>query len=348
MCRLLDSFLVSIAIALIIFASEQSLIAQKAKTSLVRKPVDSRLKAPENRQFNHRFTIDFSYDKFEDRTKVQMRLPVDAMESVHFAYFFKGEKLKVTPTDVIFMFFKDKEREFLFPVTDFVILTDRDRMRVKMVEAEDLEIEGKNPYTAKLDYATFLKMANAKTLDVKIGDFEISFDNESMEALKDFASRTSPTYREAQSAQEKKALDKNVKTEADRLRRMSIETKSSIREVLVAAKTSMIISLGTSADDIKQASVGEASQIWIRNKSAFSGDIAELMDEVMKALVRSDILRGVKNGSISARKFNTQEIVNQYELTKTPASQRPKAILDLGNTYLDMILRIAREAEIIE
>lgn len=348
MSRSRNSFLVLIVIAVILIASAQSVLAQKAKAPIVRKSVDARLKAPENRQFNHRFTIDFSYDKFENRTKVQMRLPVNSVESVHFAYFFKGEKLTGAPTDVIFMFFKDKEREFLFPVTDFVILTDRDRMRVQMVEAKDLKIEGKNPYTAKLDYATFLKMANAKTLDVKIGDFEISFDNESMEALKDFASRTSPTYREAKSAKETKALDKNVQTEEDRLRRMSIETKSAIREVLVAAKASMIICLGTSADDIKQASVGEASQIWIGNKFAFSGDIAELMDEVMKALVRSDILRGVKNGSINARQFNTQEIINQYELTKIPASQRPKAILDIGNTYLDMILRIARGAEIIE
>jgi hypothetical protein len=338
--------LIAIAFVLMTTLCGSSLFAQKLKTTV--KQTDPRAIAPPNRQFNHRFTIDFSYDKFENRTKAQMRLPVNVVESVHLAYFFKGEKLKAAPTDIIFMFFKDKEREFLFPVTDFVILTDRDRMRVKMVEAKDLEIEGKNPYTAKLGYATFLKMANAKTLDVKIGDFEISFDNESMEALKDFASRTSPTYRENKSAQETKALDKNVQTEADRLRRMSIETKSAIREVLVAAKASMIICLGTAADDIKQASVGEASQIWIGNKAAFSGDIAELMDEVMKALVRSDILRGVKNGSISARQFNTQEIVNQYELTKTPVSQRPKAILDLGNTYLDMILRIAREAEIIE
>jgi hypothetical protein len=338
----------TLTVSLFAFASGASVLAQKTKAQPPKKTVDTRLHAPPNREFNHRFTIDFSYDKFEDRTKVQMRLPVNAMESVHFAYFFKGERLKVAPTDVIFMFFKDKEREFLFPVTDFIILTDRDRIRVKMIEAKDLEIEGKNPYTAKLDYATFLKMASAKTLDVKIGDFEISFGNEAMEALKDFASRTSPTYREFKSAKESKALDKNVQIEADRLRRMSIETKGAIREVLVAAKSSMIICLGTSTDDIKQASVGSASQIWIENKSAFSGDVAELMDEVMKALVRSDILRGVKNGTIDARQFNTQEIVNEYKITKTPAAQRPKAILDVGNTYLDIILHIAREAEIIE
>lgn len=265
-----------------------------------------------------------------------------------FAYFFIGAKLKIAPTDVIFMFFKDKEREFLFPVTDFVILTDRDRMRAKMAEAKDLEIEGKNPYTAKLNYATFLKMANAKTLDVKIGDFEISFDNESMEALKEFASRTSPAFRETKPEQESKAVDKNVQIAADRLRRMSIETKSAIREVLVAAKSAMIVCLGTSADDIKQAATGSASQIWIENRAAFTGDFGELMDEVMKTLVRSDILRSVKNGTIDARQFNTQEIIDQYKLAKIPAGARPKVILDVGATYLDMVLRIAREAEIID
>jgi len=129
---------------------------------------------------------------------------------------------------------------------------------------------------------------------------------------------------------------------------MSIEAKSAIRDVLVAANASMLVCLGTSADDIKQASVGEASQIWIESKSAFTGETADLMDQVMKALVRSDILRGVKNGTIDARQFNTQEIVNEYKLAKVPAAQRPKAILEIGDTYLDMVLRIAREAEIIE
>ncbi|MEO6052151.1 MAG: hypothetical protein ABIP78_12585 [Pyrinomonadaceae bacterium] len=340
--------IVILTVGVLVLANFVSVAAQKPKGHPPKKTVDTRLQALPNRQFNHRFTIDFSYDKFTDRTKVQMRLPVNAVESVHFAYFFKGEKLKVAPTDVIFMFFKDKEREFLFPVTDFVILTERDRMRVKMVEAKDLEIEGKNPYTAKLDYPTFLKMANAKTLDVKIGDFEISFDNESMEALKDFASRTSPTYRETKTEKETKALDNSVQKEAARLRRMSAETKTAIREVLVAAKSSMTICLGTYDDAAKQTATAYASQIWIENKAAFTGDIADLMDQVMKTLVRSDILRSVKNGTIDARQFNTQEIVNEYQLAKIPAGQRPKAILDVGDTYLDMVLRIARGAEIID
>lgn len=340
--------IVSLTVCCVALASAISAAAQRIKSQTSKKTADTRLQAPPNRKFNHRFTIDSSYDKFTDRTKVQLRLPVNAVESVHFAYFFKGEKLKVAPTDVIFMFFKDKEREFLFPVTDFVVLTDRDRMRVKMVEARDLEIEGKNPYTAKLNYATFLKMANAKTLDVKIGDFEISFDNESMEALKEFASRTSPAFRETKSEGESKALDKSVQIEADRLRRMSIESKSAIREVLIAAKSAMIVCLGTSADDIKQVATGSASQIWVENKAAFTGEFGELMDDVMKALVRSDILRSVRNGTIDARQFNTQEIVDQYMLAKIPAGQRPKAVLDIGDTYLDMVLRIAREAGIID
>jgi hypothetical protein len=338
----------TLTVGFLVLANGLFISAQKTKGQPVKKVIDTRLQAPPNRQFNHRFTIDFNYDKFEDRTKVQMRLPVNEMESVHFAYFFKGEKLKVAPTDVIFMFFKDKEREFLFPVTDFVILTDRDRMRVKIVEARELIVDGKNPYTTNLAYATFLKMANAKTLDVKIGDFEISFDNESLEALKDFASRTSPTYRPSKSENESKAIDKNVQMEADRLRRMSVETKTAIREVLVAAKSSMVICHGTSADNIKQAATASASQIWIENKSAFTGDISELMDQVMKALVRSDILRSVANGTIDARQFNTREIVDEYKLAKIPAGQRPKAILDIGDEYLDMVLRIARQAEIIE
>ncbi len=348
MSRSLDNFLVFTAVTVILIGSSQLTFAQKAKAPVVRKTVDSRLKAPENRQFNHRFTIDFNYDKFENRTKVQMRLPVNALESVHFAYFFNGEKLKVAPTDVIFMFFKDKEREFLFPVTDFVVLTDRDRMRVKMVEAQDLVIEGKNPYVAKLDYATFLKMANVKTLDVKIGDFAITFDDEAIEALKDFASRTSPAYREPKADLEAKAVGKNIKGEAERLRRLSLETKAAIREVLTAAKYSMVLCLSDEADDEKQASVAGASQIYLQNKEAFTGDFAVLMDQVIKALVRSDILRGIKNGTIDRNQFDMKAIIDEYGLAKVPVNERPAAILRNGSEVLLVALRMATEAEIID
>lgn len=341
------TFLISVTMFLAFSGFATNIAAQKNKPAAVRK-VDSRLQPPPNRAFKHRFVIDVNYDKFEDSTKVQMRLPVNAVESVHFAYFFKGEKLRAAPTEIIFMLFKDKDRQFLLPVNDFVALTDRDRMRIKMVETPGLIIDGKNPYTAKLDYATFLKMVNAKTLDIKIGDFEIAFDNESMEALKDFGSRTNPAYRETKAQQQTNNIDKNITTEADNLRRLNLETKNEIREVLVAAKASMIICLGASEDRVKQASVASASQVYLKNKAAFTGDFAILVDEVMKALVRSDILRGIANGSIPRSQFGTQEIINEYQLAQIPISQRPAAILEVGDKYLDMVLRISREAGIIE
>ncbi len=68
----------------------------------------------------------------------------------------------------------------------------------------------------------------------------------------------------------------------------------------------------------------------------------------MKALVRSDILRSVKNGTIDPRAFNTREIIAEYGLAKVAADQRPKSILEKGDTILDMVLRIVREAEIID
>ena len=78
-------------VGLIFLLSVSFTYAQKKKTTQKKQTVTSsrkvtnlRLVPPANREFNHRFTIDVSYDKFANRTKVQMRLPINSVESVHF------------------------------------------------------------------------------------------------------------------------------------------------------------------------------------------------------------------------------------------------------------------------
>lgn len=322
---------------------------KSTETQTSRKATDSGLTPPPNRKFNHRFNIDVNYDKFENRTKVQLRLPINSIESVHFAYFFVSEKVKQAPSEIIFLFFKDAGREFLLPVKDFVVLTDKDRLRIKMVEAPELESDGKIPYLAKFDYPTFLRIANAKRLDMKIGDFEITFDEESIEALKDLASRTNPKFKETPEEAENQAAEKQLKAEVDKLYRTSSVVKSSIRETLESMRQALLISESSAEPKAKQSAVGQASRTFLENKDAIpNGIFKEMLDSAMKELVRADILNGVNAGVIDKEAFDTSEIVRQYNLSGVPEDKRPSVILSKARETLLQLYTIASMAKIIE
>lgn len=343
--------------ALLMFLPLLSLQAQKNPSSVTtrkssgttQKAIDHRLIPPPNRKFDHRFYIDVNYDKFQNRTKVQIRLPINSVESVHFAYLFNGEKLRQAPKEIIFLYFKDADRKFLFPVKDFIVLTDKDRLRIKMVEAPELESDGKFPYLAKLDYPTFLRIANAEKVDMKIGDFEIAFDDESLEALKDLASRTNPNFKEDAETAETKAVEKQVKAEVDKLIRTSSAVKPVIREILEGMKVALSVSQSTVEPQIKQSAVGEASRTFIENKDLVpNGLFKEMLDSCMKDLVRADILNGVNAGIIDKQSFDTSEIVRQYNLSTVPEPKRPAIILSSAKETLTQLYNLAAMAKIVD
>lgn len=343
-------------VGLIFLLAVSFVYAQKKKTAQKKQPVtttrrvnDSRLTPPANREFNHRFTIDVNYDKFENRTKVQMRLPINSVESVHFTFLFDGEKIKQTPREIIFLYFKDARREFLLPVKDFVVLTDRERLRVKMVEAPGLESDGKIPYLAKFDYQTFLRIANAERLDMKIGDFEITFDEESLEALKDFASRTNPNSKPTAETAEKQLADKQLNAEVDKLLRTNSTVKSAIRDTLETMRAALLLSESSAEPQSKQAAVGEASRTFLENKDIIpNGLFKEMLDSAIKDLVRADILKGVNAGLIDRKSFDISEIVRQYNLSNVPEAKRPAVILSSAKETLINLYTIASMAKIIE
>jgi len=343
-------------VSLICLLSVSFAYAQKRKPTQKTQPVtssrkvtNSRLVPPANREFNHRFTIDVSYDKFANRTKVQMRLPINSVESLHFAFLFDGEKIKQTPKEIIFLYFKDSGREFLFPVKDFVVLTDKDRLRIKMVESPGLENDGKIPYLAKFDYPTFLRIANAERLDMKVGDFEITFDEESLEALKDFASRTNPNSKPTAETAETQLAEKQVKAEVDKLLRTNSTVKAAIRDTLETMRAALLLSESSAEPQDKQAVVGEASRTFLENKDSIpNGLFKEMLDSAMKDLVRADILKGVNAGLIDKKSFDISEIVRQYNLSKVPEAERPAVILTSAKETLLQLYTIASMAKIIE
>ncbi len=343
-------------IILIILLSVTFTFSQRKKSTQKRKPasssnkvVDSRSKPPASRKFNHRYNLDISYDKFEDKTKVQLRLPLNSVESTHFAYYFSGKKLKQSPKQIILLFFKDSNKEFLFPVKDFVVVTDKDRFRLKMVEATELEMDGKIPYIAEIDYITFLRIANAQKADMKIGGYEIAFDDESLEALKELASRTSPNFKEDKETAESKAIEKQVEAEVDKLYRTNSLVKSKIRLILEDMRLAVLTHESSVEPKSKQNSVRKASTTFLENKDFVpDGPFKEMLDSCMKDLVRADILNGVNNGLIDKNSFDTTEIVREYNLSRVPVNDRPNVILSNAKETLIQLYTLASMAKIID
>ncbi len=314
-----------------------------------RKVTNPRLKPPVSRKFNHRYKIDIDYDRFEDKTKVQLRLPLNSVESVHFAYYFSGKKLRQAPKQIILLFFKDSTKEFLFPVKDFVVVTDKDRIRIKMVEATELRMNGKTPYLATLDYLTFLRIANAEKADMKIGGYEITFDDGSLEALKELASRSSPNFKEDRETAESKAIEKQVKTEVDKLYRTNSLVKTKIRLILDDMRLAVLTYESSSEPKIKQNSVRKASITFLSNKDFVpDGRFKEMLDSCMKDLVRADILNGINNGLIDKNSFDTSEIIREYDLSKVPVNKRSTVIISNAKETLIQLYTLASMAKIID
>jgi hypothetical protein len=226
-CFLSLVFLLSVSFT---YAQKKKTTQKKQTVTTTRKVTDARLTPPANRKFNHSFELSSDYDRFENSTKVQLRIPINSMESMYLYFGFNGERIKQSPKQIVFQYFGDS-RKFFLPVKDFVVLTDRDRFRIKIIQLPELD-NGKIPFAAVIDYPTFLRIANGETVEMKIGETELTFDEQSLEALKDFASRTNPNANRDSEITETRALEKEVKDEAAKLMRLTPKIKAEIRETL--------------------------------------------------------------------------------------------------------------------
>lgn len=195
-----------------------------------KKVVDSRLTPPPVRRFNHSLEVTSEYDRFENQTKVTLRLQLNSMESMYMLFGFPGQSIKVAPKAILFQYFMDSEKIFLTP-KEAIFLTDRDRFRIKLISLPELD-NGKVPFAASIDYQTFLRIANGESVAFKIGETENYFDDEGLEALKDFASRTGPNAARSEEVAQKTALEKEVLAEVNKLRRLTPRVKDQIKTVI--------------------------------------------------------------------------------------------------------------------
>ena len=203
---------------------------KKTPTPTVRKVGDPRLIPPAIRKFNHSFELTSTYDKFKDITQVQLRIPINSVESMYYWFSFTGEKILTPPKAIIFQYFGNSKK-FDLPVNETIVLTDRDRFHIKLIQLPELD-NGKIPFAGSIDYSTFLLIANGVTIAMQIGQTELDFDEQSLEALKDFASRTDPKANRNAEIASNKAIEQEIKSEAQKLIKLTPREKAKIKEVI--------------------------------------------------------------------------------------------------------------------
>lgn len=337
------------------YAQRKATPRKKQSTPVTQKATDSRLTPPTNRKFNHSFELTSDYDKFENTTKVQLRIPINSVETMYLVFSFNGEKIKQAPKQILFQYFGNSSKFFL-PVKDFVVLTDRDRLRIKIIQLPELD-NGKIPFAAVFDYPTFLRIANGESVEMKIGETELIFDDESLEALKDFASRTNPKNDRSAEITEAKGIGRQVKDEAAKLLRLTPKVKAEIKETL--EKISLL------QQGVKKAITGERTDEEFMSLTLdFGGELLQdgknLPDGLLKRLIldsildtiSSHVIYGTRAGIFSQSDPNYKPLleaaVKKYNLTDYAEKEQPSILLSNAEQSLYHAQTLAAAAKIIE
>jgi hypothetical protein len=325
------------------------------KSSSSKKVVDLRLTPPANREFNHSFELTSDYDRFEDSTKVTLRIPINSMEVMYFFFGFKGEQIKQPPKQIIFQYFGDTKKFFL-EVKDFVVLTDRDRFRIKMIQLPELD-NGKIPFAAVFDYPTFLRIANGESIDMKIGDTELNFDEASLEAIKDFASRTNPNVNRISEIVKQKALEKEVKDEAARLLKLTPRVKVQIKQHLKSIDLfQQGIKKATSTNPPDEEgmflmlnfSLSIMKEIDVIPNGLFKKIVLDSLEDATASLIISGVRAKTFSQDNSAYKSVLEKAMNKYKLADYPDEQQPIILLSNSEEALYYAITIASAAKIID
>jgi len=321
-------------------------LAQKAKTPIVRKAVESRLKPPATRKFDHSMELTSEFDKFKNSTKVALRIPGNESGAAYFAFFFTGEKLATPPKDILFQYFENED-SFLLPVTDFIVLADGTRLRLRLTQLP--AVGAKAQFFTKLNYLTFLRIANSANVEMKIGQTEITFSSEAIEALKDFASRTSPAfYKQAKLAGDKR-LEARFKREAVDLLILSSNNKSRIKEVLASTQDAVRIARESTDVDLIVSSSLQALKFYTENSDAFPNSLLKmLIENATGDLAASAMVRGIKAGKIKTDDPDVKPFldvaITQNGLRKVPQEEWAAILLSKAENGINDALSIASAA----
>ena len=165
------------------------------------------------RKFKHRGKIETKYDKFKDQTTVRLnpyyvqgtapKLDPTAGIEITASFVYAGQKLNAPPDIVSFGIVSASADAFKYEQDrGLIALVDGERIDLGQMEREDASYK-KYPYvisnryyvetlSAPIKYELFLKIANAKIVEMQIGKKEFKLKDEHLEALRDLASRMIP------------------------------------------------------------------------------------------------------------------------------------------------------------
>jgi hypothetical protein len=174
-------------------------------------PPDPRLVIPSKRTFNHNAKFSSEYDRFKDTTQVRFVSVISEPSEPRYrilgptfrldvGFIYQGQVLKSTPKDIylsiIFYVYEGNRRyrDVFGYENDFIILFDGDRVSGKMPRQQYTDNAG-GKYEVVLnlfDYWTFVKIANSKSVEMRVGNQEFKFTESHLESMRDLVSRTVP------------------------------------------------------------------------------------------------------------------------------------------------------------
>lgn len=353
--RVIPKYLFVTVVLALSFVNVSGQKTKPAAKAPVKRPTDPRLIPPPLKAYKHSLEVTSTYDRFENKTLVQFRIQLNSVEAMYMNFGFTGETPKEVPKGILFQYFADPDKLLLTP-TEVIFLTDRDRFRLKLGSLPPLD-NGKVPFFAVIDYPTFLKIANGTSVAFKIGSTENDFDDEGLEALKDFASRTNPKADRSTEVAQSSAVKKDLLAEAQKLRNLTPKAKAEVKDLLDGIEMlDMALRKATSSNPPDgqgiEISKGLASSLLLKSQSLSVGSFKQLitwsLDDAMSAL----LLSGSKVGVFDPNDPGVKEIISKAivrnKLNDYPEKDHYAILLSSSEEALFHAKTIAGAARILE
>ena len=359
--------LFTFALSPISISGQKRNASSSSNQSVKRKISTPKLVPPPVREFNHPYKINVNYDRFKNLTTISLLIRVTESwtPELYFTFSYAGQTLKYAPSNIKFTVTTSRGSGNRMPTTDFVILTDINRIRGKMAkEVSFIAVNGGITLvtnTASLNYATFLSLANAQEIEMQVGDEEFSLTEEQLEAVRDFASRTATNPQQAKTEKvEGLALLDNlfnsltkeeIIADAKKLPNYGTQDSESLRRAILALPKTISV-FKTSTNPKELSDVNEAIAVLIDEALEVIPDktlLKSLLVSCNHLLGDSYVLRaydvGVRDNFSNAA--DVERISNNYKITKFSSEDRVNEILRRAEIEAKAILDIAREAKII-
>jgi hypothetical protein len=134
--------------------------------------------------------VDVDYDKFEDRTTVEVRFFLEKWsgggfrEDVHLWYEFPGDVLKVDQTEFFIAFFKNNcgSRYCFHDDDELILLIDNERLKI----TDNLNRGGEDYVGFKISRSSLERIGSAAKVEFKVGFIPGEFRKQDLVRIKQF------------------------------------------------------------------------------------------------------------------------------------------------------------------